>query len=155
MPPDAHSARARTAAVILAAGQARRMGAPKALLEYEGEALVRRAARAALAAGYSEVHVVVPDAPAFRSALAGLSVSVVVNPRAAEGIGTSIAAGVRALHPDVQRMALLLADQPCVTAEYLKALRLLAPSPETVVVASRYAGTVGVPRSSIDRFSPI
>ena len=50
----------RVAGVILAAGASRRMGAGrnKMLLQLEGESLLRRAARRALAAGLSPVVVV-------------------------------------------------------------------------------------------------
>ncbi len=50
--------RERIGAVVLAAGAASRMGAPKQLLPFEGASLVRRAAQAAIAAGCEPVVVV-------------------------------------------------------------------------------------------------
>lgn len=136
----------RSAVVILAAGRASRMGAPKTLLDFRGEPLVRRAARTALEAGYDVVSVVVAErTDGIGNALEGLPVSLIVNPRAHDGIGTSIAAGVRALGPDIERAAFILSDQPFVTSAYLAALSARATASRCEVVASRYAGTIGAP----------
>ncbi len=122
------------------------MGTAKILLEYDGEPLVRRAARVALRAGCDPVHVVVAArSDRIRRALADLAVTVVVNEAAPEGIGTSIAAGVRALPHDVGRMLLMLCDQPLVTSDHLVELIERATATGSAVAASRYSGTVGVP----------
>src|SRR5260370_9726662 len=69
------------AGVILAAGASRRMGRNKMLLELEGESLVRRAARRALAAALAPVVVVLGhEADRVRAALEGLPLDVPVNP---------------------------------------------------------------------------
>ena len=61
--------------------------------------------------------VVLPPAPGARAeALAGLEVRRVTNPRAAEGMGTSIAAGVTALRPDADAVLIVLADMPELAA---------------------------------------
>src|SRR2546426_5198624 len=70
----------RVAGVILAAGASRRMRANKMLLELEGEAVVRRAARRALAAGLSPVVGVLGDEPGqVRAPLARLLCGFVAN----------------------------------------------------------------------------
>src|SRR5437667_11622878 len=71
----------RIAGVILAAGASRRMGTNKVLLELEGEAVVRRAARRALAAGLSPVVVVLGhEATRAQAGLAGLAGAFVAHP---------------------------------------------------------------------------
>jgi molybdenum cofactor cytidylyltransferase len=147
MPRDAgHGAGVGAAAVILAAGQSSRMGSRKPLLDWEGMPLVRRAAQAALEGGYAPV-IVVTSHPAedIERALAGLPVSVVVNERASEGVGTSIAVGLGALGTEVDWAALMLCDQPFVRPSHLAALRMRAATAPLMVVASSYEGTVGVP----------
>ncbi len=63
----------RHAVVLLAAGGSRRLGAPKQLVDVDGESLVRRAARAALATDPSQALVVVgAHADAVWSAVADL-----------------------------------------------------------------------------------
>ena len=49
---------ANVAAVVLAAGASRRMGEPKQLIEFRGEALLKRAASSAVEAGCQPVVVV-------------------------------------------------------------------------------------------------
>ncbi len=138
---------ADVAAVLLAAGGAQRMGSPKQLLLHRGQPLVARAAAVLLASACRPVLVVIgAHAPETRAALAGLPVEFVDNPRWAEGVGTSIAAGIAAAAAHgVTGAVLALADQVQVgpeTLDRLLAARLATRGP---IVASRYAGTVGVP----------
>lgn len=133
----------RLSAVLLAAGASRRLGRPKQLLVWQGEPLVRRAARAALEAGVDELIVVVgAHREAVTAALDGLDLRVVENDRWAEGIGGSIAAGVRAASGSA--VLLLVADQPGVDAALLAEL-VAGLRAGHARVACAYAGIVGVP----------
>jgi molybdenum cofactor cytidylyltransferase len=133
----------RLSGVLLAAGGSRRLGRPKQLLAWQGETLVRRAARAALEAGVDELIAVVgAERDAVAEALAGLDLRLVANERWREGIGSSIAAGVRAASGDA--VLLLLADQPGVDAALLAEL-VAAGKAGHERVACAYAGVVGVP----------
>ncbi len=123
MPADAPQH--RVAAIILAAGASTRLGTPKQLVPYQGEPLLRRAARSALEAGASPVLVVLAAAREAssrlhthldrsahtasqttpsnsmanlsRQALAGLPVTIVENPDPNSGMGSSLRAGMAAL----------------------------------------------------------
>lgn len=129
--------------VLLAAGASRRLGRPKQLLVWQGEALVRRAARAALEAGVDELITVVGDErDAVTAALAGLDLRVVENERWPEGIGGSVAAGVRAASGSA--VLLLLADQPGVDAALLREL-IAGMKSGHERVACAYSGVIGVP----------
>ena len=129
--------------VLLAAGGSRRLGRPKQLLVWQGETLVRRAARVALEAGVDELVVVTGACgDEVREAVADVDARVVTHERWAEGLGTSIACGVRAASGD--GVLLLLADQPAVDATLLT--RLVGASREGHRrVACAYDGTLGVP----------
>ena len=87
---------ARVSAVLLAAGQSRRMGADnKLLLPIDGEPVVRRTARQLLGAGLEEVVVVLGhEADSVSGALDGLAVRAVVNPDYRDGQMTSVRAGL-------------------------------------------------------------
>ena len=76
-------------AVILAAGAGRRMGGPKALLVVEGETLLQRTIRTALAAGCQTVIAVVGD---WDTGPLEPGTVVVRNPGAAEGMARNPAA---------------------------------------------------------------
>jgi molybdenum cofactor cytidylyltransferase len=134
--------------VLLAAGSSVRMGEPKQLLNFRGQPLLRHSAAAALASGCSPVVVVLgAREQELRAALAGLAVEIVVNERWAEGMGTSIQAGLRAIAAgrDVRGTVLGVADQPLVGPELVRGLVARFESSGKAIVASRYMGTVGVP----------
>jgi molybdenum cofactor cytidylyltransferase len=133
----------RLSGVLLAAGASRRLGRAKQLLVWRGETLVRRAARAALEAGVDELVVVVgAEQEAVADSLAGLELRVVENPHWPEGMGGSIAAGVRAASGTA--VLILLADQPGVDAALLGEL-IAGMRAGHARVACAYRGTLGVP----------
>lgn len=122
------------------------MGEPKQLLPIGGIPMVRRATVAALASLCRPVVVVVgANADAVTAALEGLPVSIAINPAWASGMGTSIQAGIRSLPESVDGAVLALADQPLITSDIYDDLVRLASEAGRPIVASRYAGTVGVP----------
>jgi len=119
---------------------------PKQLLPFEGKPMVRHCAEVALAAFQPVIAVVGAGAAEVEAALAGLPVQVVHNALWEDGVGTSIHAGVsRAAELRLEGVVLWPADQPLVTAEHLCALRENQGTSGKPIVASRYAGTVGVP----------
>ena len=146
---------AAVAAVVLAAGGSTRLGRPKQLVRIDGEPLVRRAARAALAAGCRPVFVVLgAEGAAVGDAVADLPVRRVTNPRWADGVGASIACGVRAVtggQPPGQPAGqpagciVLPCDQPRLTAGVLTALIERFAAGGAAAVACGYGGAVGPP----------
>lgn len=109
-------------AVILAAGEAKRAGGPKAVWEAGGRPAVRRVAEAALGAREVAGTLVVtggPWADEVRRALGGLDVKIVPNPDYALGQSASLKAGLRALDPDISTAIFLLADQPFLTSQII------------------------------------
>lgn len=104
--------------VLLAAGQAKRFGGGKLMAEFRGRPLWERAARTAEVIEFSErVVVIEPDSP-IGSRLGWVRVE---NQFAEQGMGTSIAAGVRAL-TDCDRVMIMLADMPLVSRSHLDRL---------------------------------
>ena len=136
----------KTAAILLAAGASRRLGRPKQLVAWQGEPLLRRAARMVQEAGFWPLRAVLgSEAEACREVLSGLEVQVVLNPGWEEGMGSSIRAGMAGLEPDVDAVLLLACDQPALEGSLLE--RILAAHgahPERLVVC-RYAGLRGIP----------
>ncbi len=134
--------------IVLAAGGSTRMGRSKQLLEFDGEALVRRAAKAAIGSGLGPVVVVLgSEADRVEVAMAGLDVALVRNPRWAEGMGTSIALGVETVARDsgVDAVGILLADQPKVDSAVLMRLGDAWREEGTDAAACVYGSTKGVP----------
>ncbi len=134
------------AGIILAAGSSSRMGQPKQLLDWGGRPLVRVIAATALTAALDEVIVVTAGTDtAVAAALADLPLRIVPNPRAEEGLSTSLHAGIAALSAGVAAALILLGDQPFVTVAIIKALVDAWRDQRASVVAPVFAGVRGNP----------
>jgi CTP:molybdopterin cytidylyltransferase MocA len=137
---------ARHGVVLLAAGRSRRLGVAKQLLEISGEPLVRRAARLALTTSPLDAVVVTGDhAKTVEEALRGLAVRCVAAEDFDEGMGRSLAAGLRYLDPACAAALVVLCDQPALTAAHLARLVEAWEAAPSSAAASGYAGTAGVP----------
>ena len=137
------------AAVILAAGSSSRLGQPKQLVEYQGETLLKRTIRSAQEAGARPVLVVLgANREQIEERVDFSGAMVVGNVDWAEGIASSIRAGVRTLMhevPGTSGVLLVLCDQPRVTAEHLSRMLDAFVASGGNVVASLYAGKRGIP----------
>ncbi len=136
--------------VILAAGGSRRMnGRPKQLLEFEGNSLMERASRTALATKYRPVVVVIgANAEKLMNKIGALPVTVAVNKRWEEGLSASIKTGLAKsldIQPDLAAVILMLCDQPLITGAILDRLVRIYQVTQKLIVASEYEDTVGVP----------
>ncbi len=125
------------------------MGTAKQLLPWGDTTLIRHAARCALAVEVADVFVVVgAEREAVVKELTGLNVRIIYHSGYAGGLGSSLAAGATAVTgatPDGYTHVLVqLADQPAVTAPYLKVLLREAAVQDTLV-ATAYPGRPGVP----------
>jgi molybdenum cofactor cytidylyltransferase len=146
------------AAVVLAAGASRRLGRPKQLILHDGESLLRRTARLALEAGCAPVVVVLGfEAEVMRAELGGLAIDVAVNPNWPDGMGSSLACGVRAalgVRPKTDALLVLVCDQPRLTMAHLHALLAHQTAGAAALTASAYAGKSGVPAVFAASFFP-
>ncbi len=112
-----------TAGIILAAGESTRFGSPKQLLDWKGKPFVRQVAETALHAGLWPVVVITGfHAAEIESCLSGLPVNIVHNPNYAQGQSTSIRAGLQSLTKNIGAAVFLLADQPQIPVEVIRAL---------------------------------
>jgi molybdenum cofactor cytidylyltransferase len=136
------------AAVVLAAGQSRRMGAlNKLVLEVDGKPMVRRAVETALAAGASPVVVVLGhEAERVREALAGTDVIFAENPDYAGGLSTSLKTGVAALPDDVDGALVCLGDMPLVApGDIARLLAAFNPAEGRAIIVPTRRGKRGNP----------
>ncbi len=108
-------------AVVLAAGQSRRMGdLNKLTIPVAGVPVVRQVVDAAAGSACERVVVVTGhQREAVASALQPDSVVFAHNPNFADGLSTSLAAGIRALKPDCTHALILLGDMPGITSEMI------------------------------------
>jgi CTP:molybdopterin cytidylyltransferase MocA len=132
------------AGVVLAAGASSRLGEAKQLVELGGERLLERAVRVAREAGLQPVLVVLGcRAEEIRKHCPLEGALIVTNESWAEGMGSSVRAGVSAVAGQVDGLVLMTCDQPAINAEHLR--RLVEMGGRGSAVGSSYAGRVGVP----------
>jgi molybdenum cofactor cytidylyltransferase len=145
------------AALVLAAGRSSRMGGPNKLLaEIGGRPLVRMVVEAALASQARPVLVVTGhQRERVEAALAGLPVTFVHNPNYAEGLGTSLKAGIAAMPPEVDGVVICLGDMPQVDADLINRLiSAIDPDKGALVAVPTIDGKRGNPVVWSRRFFP-
>ena len=136
------SASLSVAGLILAAGESRRMGFPKALLRYGEETFLDRLA-GLFAARCSPV-IVVLGAEADRIRVnEHPAATFVVNPDWARGQTTSMQCGLRAVPPEADGVLFTLVDHPAVAPATIDAL--LAGPRAALLRVPRYHGRRGHP----------
>lgn len=141
-------------AIILAAGSSTRLGSPKQAVPIGDETLLERTARVAAEAGSDPLIIVLgANADASSKLRYPENVTLVFNEKWAEGVASSIRAGLSKLlsfGSEPEALLLLVCDQPAVTAEYLQEMKSQVTQDRPV--ASTYAGTVGTPAIFPRRF---
>ena len=136
---------ALTSAVVLAAGASTRMGTPKLLLPFGGEALLRRSVRQVCDAGFDEVVVVLgSEHEKLLAALEGLPVRHAVNTDYLTGMGSSFRTAVEHLGDSAAAM-FALADQPFVTTTEYRAVLAAYREFSPAIVSVRYGDVMAPP----------
>ncbi len=148
--------RSNIAIIILAAGASTRMGRPKQLLLYQGRSFVQSAAEMAIASVCEPVVVVLgANAEQIRSQVNQLPVNIVENLNWACGMSSSINSGIQflnSLSQKIEAVVIILCDQPFLSTQVINQLVNAYHSTKKAIIASEYAGTLGVPALFSERF---
>jgi len=130
-----------SAAIVLAAGASRRMGAPKLLLDWRGEPVIRATARLALDCGAQHVIVVTGShADEVQRVLQGLPVHIVHNPAWESGQASSVVAGLNHAPGCCGAALFFLGDQPHLPPALPRALLLRHAQARPAVLAPAVGG---------------
>ncbi|MBW4504398.1 MAG: nucleotidyltransferase family protein [Scytonema hyalinum WJT4-NPBG1] len=136
-------------AIVLAAGASTRMGQPKQLLHFQGRSLLHHTVEVVVASVCKPIIVVLGAyAEKMHQEVNQLPVQVVENPQWHEGMGASIEVGITALNSatkEIEGVVLTLCDQPFVSCDVINQLVAAYYSTGQGIIASEYAGTLGVP----------
>lgn len=136
----------RVFGLVLAAGMSSRLGRPKQLLELDGKPLVTHVVERALDADLDGVVVITGShASEVELELRGLPIYRVFHPQFAEGQGSSLAAGIRALPSSVGAVVVLLADMPGIRSRDVTAVVHTWQRNHAPAVVARYGTGRGHP----------
>jgi molybdenum cofactor cytidylyltransferase len=145
------------AALVLAAGRSSRMGGSNKLLaDIGGRPLVRIAVEEALGSQARPVIVVTGhQRERVEAALSGLPVDFVHNARFADGLGTSLRAGIAALPAQADGVVVCLGDMPQVDAAMIdRLIEALDPAKGALIAVPTIDGQRGNPVVWSRRFFP-
>ena len=126
--------------MLLAAGDGSRLGTPKAVVELGGRRLVDRGAQLLRDGGAAPVFVVTGAVPVTVP-----GAITVHNPHWPTGMGSSLAAGLRALPGDCAAAVIALVDQPLIGTDAVQRLIAAYRAGAEVVVATYH----GRPRNPV------
>jgi molybdenum cofactor cytidylyltransferase len=134
------------AAIVLAAGASRRLGEPKQLLRLRGCPLLSWVVGAVRDYAPDKIVVVLGyQATAIAASVDLSDVETVINERFAEGMSTSLQAGIGALRQNYEYAILATGDQPFLSASHLRSLEAEFRSTGKPIVATAYQDYAGVP----------
>lgn len=131
--------------LLLAAGGATRFGSQKLVAPYRGEPLVVHAARHLRSVTDAAIAVIGNDAEVVRGALSSVDLRIVENASWAEGLSTSLRAGVRAVPKDAEAVLVALGDQPEMDPAVARALVAQWRATGLPIVTARYRGVRSPP----------
>jgi len=133
-------------AVLLAAGESRRMGAFKQLLPLGGKTFVERCVDNLLASRVDDCIVVTGHREAeVRNAIGDRPVRFAHNPDYRDGMSSSIKRGVNAILKEARACLLALVDQPQVGPDVINRVIEAYEKDETLIVIPTYEGRNGHP----------
>jgi molybdenum cofactor cytidylyltransferase len=133
-------------ALILAAGESKRMGRPKMLLPFGGSTILETVIAAALRSSVDRTMVVVgAERERIGRVLENYPVEPVFNPDYGRGMLSSVQAGFEALPPEARAALVMLGDQPAVTESIIDTLIRAFTRTGSALVVPVFSGRRGHP----------
>jgi molybdenum cofactor cytidylyltransferase len=135
------------AAVVLAAGQSQRMGAPKMVLPWGEKTIIAQVVSILMKADIKVIVVVTGgDRQLVESALSGYDVLTVFNPAfSLGGMVKSLQTGISAMSPGVDAALVVLGDQPQIQVELVKKIISIHKIQREKIVLPSFANRRGHP----------
>jgi molybdenum cofactor cytidylyltransferase len=142
-------------AILLAAGESKRMGEPKQLMPLGSSTLVGQAIDNLLNASVDETIVVVGHrAEEITKAIATKPVKIMLNPNYRQGMSTSIIAGLILVDPKSQAVMLALGDQPLVASQTINQMIEAFNNQNKGIAVPTHKGKRGHPIIFAIRYKP-
>lgn len=136
--------------VILAAGESKRMGVPKQILPIFGIPMLKYLVDEVLDTEAHPVTVVVgANKTKIVPLLENIPIGIIDNPDWQKGMGSSIKMGLVGSYlitKGFDGLIFMTSDMPFVNAEVInKLIKTAREFPDKTIIASKYAGTLGIP----------
>ncbi len=145
-PPEIDTMKRQLEGIILAAGESRRMGYPKPILEIGGRTFIAQIAETMLAVVPRLVIVIGAHRERVRAAIPDdKRIAIVENPNYSRGQLSSLKVGLGAVRPDSAGALVHLGDHPMVRAETFRAVVDSYNRTGKPIVIARYDGHRGHP----------
>ena len=149
-------------AVVLAAGESKRMGEPKLLLPLAGRTMIEAVVEQALASRAKRTAVVLgAERERIEMQISRFPVEIIFNPDYKSGMLSSVIRGMAALPGSAQAALILLADQPFITCGIIDAVIAAYEENKKGIVLPVHEGRRGHPlllgmryREEIGRLNP-
>lgn len=133
-------------AVVLAAGESRRMGSQKALLPFGGKTVIGHVVDELLSSDIEAVYVVVGhEGNRIAEELSRRDVTVVTNPDYKRGMLSSVRCGLQAIPQQCETVLVALGDQPAITSELVNDIVRASSSTDKGILVPMYQGNRGHP----------
>lgn len=142
-------------AILLAAGQSKRMGRLKQLMPLGNSTILEQSLANLLGSQITDVVVVLGyRAEELTKRLSGQPVKIVVNPVYRQGMGSSIAAGLKFVDSQAPAVMLTLGDQPYVDSPTINRLIEAFQNNNRGIIIPTYKGKRGHPLIFAKKYQP-
>jgi molybdenum cofactor cytidylyltransferase len=142
--------------LIIAAGQSKRLGEPKQILQYKGQSLINRLIDTVNDAVHFPITLVLGAyAEIIEKQLENTTLDIVINKDWEEGMASSIRIGLAHLiqkheqsnsgETKLDGVMILVCDQPFINTEHISSLLKLQQSTQLPIAACYYAQILGTP----------
>lgn len=133
-------------AIVLAAGESKRMGTQKLLLDYGGKSVICRIADQLTASIAEQVYVVTGcDAKRITQELSNRPASIIVNENFKLGMLSSVRCALRTIPGTCKAVLIALGDQPSITTQLVNVLLEAYRDTDKSIVIPTYKGKRGHP----------
>ena len=133
-------------AVVLAAGESRRMGAQKLLLPFGGVTVIEHIVDQLLNSAIDKVFVITGhEGDRIADQISKRAVSVVKNPDYQKGMLSSVRCGLGALPAECEKVLVVLGDQPALTTELVNEMIGSLAATDKGIMVPIYEGRRGHP----------
>ena len=133
-------------AIVLAAGESRRMGSQKLLLPFGGKTVIAHVVDELLRSDLDAAYVVVGhEGNRISEELSRRPVTVVPNPDYKVGMLSSLRCGLQALPQQCEKVLVALGDQPAITSELVNHMVQSFSTPEKGILVPLHRGKRGHP----------